>query len=103
MGNDEGMDLANKLYVSGNIFKDSELLKRLAALPTSCVESSRILLQKREMYERDNVFPPSIIEYVAKMLQSENDEHMNQKLVDLPADDRLHETRKIMHKDLHRH
>ena len=22
---------------------------------------------------------------------------------DLPADDRLHETRKIMHKDLHRH
>jgi glutamine synthetase len=55
------------------------------------------------MYERDGVFPPSIIEYVAKMLQSENDEHMNQKLVDLPADDRLHETRKIMHKDLHRH
>jgi len=103
MTNDEGMDLANKLYVSGNIFKDSELLKRLAALPTSCVESSRILLQKREMYERDEVFPPSIIEYVAKMLQSENDEHMNTKLVDLPADDRLHETRKIMHKDLHRH
>jgi glutamine synthetase len=103
MRNDEGLELANTLYVSGNIFKDSELLKRLAALPTSCVESSRILLQKREMYERDKVFPPSIIEYIARMLQSENDEHMNEKLVDLPADDRLHETRKIMHKDLHRH
>jgi hypothetical protein len=40
---------------------------------------------------------------VAKLLQGEDDEAMNQKLVDLPADDRLHETRKIMHKDLHRH
>jgi len=28
---------------------------------------------------------------------------MNQRLIDLPADDRLLETRKIMHKDLHRH
>jgi hypothetical protein len=28
---------------------------------------------------------------------------MNHYLSDLPADDRLHETRKIMHKDLHRH
>jgi hypothetical protein len=27
----------------------------------------------------------------------------NQKLADLPAEDRLLETRKIMHKDLHRH
>jgi hypothetical protein len=37
------------------------------------------------------------------MLEKENDEHMNERLVDLPADDRLHETRKIMHKDLHKH
>jgi glutamine synthetase len=103
MRNEEAIELAEKLYVSGNIFKDRKLLKMLAALPTSCVASSRILFKKRDLYERDNIFPPSIIEYVAKMLQAENDEHMNQKLVDLPADDRLHETRKIMHKDLHRH
>ena len=103
LANDESLKLADKLYVSGNIFQDSKLLNTLAALPTSCVESSRILLQKRNMYERDGVFPPSIVEYVAKMLQSENDENMNRTLVDLPADDRLHETRKIMHKDLHRH
>jgi glutamine synthetase len=67
------------------------------------VESSRTLLKKRELYERDGVFPPSVIDYVANLLQAENDESMNKKLVDLPADDRLHETRKIMHKDLHRH
>jgi hypothetical protein len=38
---------------------------------------------------------------MAKLLQKENDEGMNQRLVDMPADDRLHETRKIMHKCLH--
>jgi glutamine synthetase len=97
------LELADRLYVQGNIFTDKSILKKLPALPRSCVESSRILLAKRELYERDGVFPPSIIEYIARLLQAENDELMNQKLADLPADDRLHETRKIMHKDLHRH
>jgi len=97
------LELADKLYVQGNIFTDRSLLQKLPTLPGSCVESSRILLEKRELYEREGVFPPSVIDYVAKLLRAENDEEINQKLADLPADDRLHETRKIMHKDLHRH
>ncbi|MBC7361036.1 MAG: glutamine synthetase [Candidatus Aminicenantes bacterium] len=97
------LELAQKLYVQGNIFKDKTLLETLPRLPGSCVESARILREKRELYERDGVFPPSIIDYVAKMLEEENDEFMNKKLADLPADDRLHETRRIMHKDLHKH
>lgn len=101
--NEQSLTIANKLYVSGNIFQDEKLLGTLAALPKSCVESSRILLQKRNCYEREGIFPRSIIDYVAGMLQSEDDEKMNRTLMDLPADDRLHETRKIMHKDLHKH
>ncbi len=97
------LELADKYYVQGNIFTDKSLLQKLPTLPRSCVESSRILLEKRELYERDGVFPPSIIDYVAKLLLAERDEDMNQRLIDLPADDRLLETRKIMHKDLHRH
>jgi glutamine synthetase len=97
------LELAEKLYIKGNIFTDKELLKKLPALPTSCVQSSRILLKKRELFERDGIFPPSVVEYVARLLQEENDEFMNKKLVDLPADDRLLETRRIMHKDIHRH
>ena len=97
------LELAEKLYVMGNIFTDHNLLKTLPVLPTSCVESSRILLKKRELFERDGIFPPSILEYMARLLQAENDEFMNKKLADLPADDRLLETRRIMHKDLHRH
>jgi glutamine synthetase len=99
----ESEGIAQKLYVTGNIFKDEQLLKSLAALPKSCVESARILLEKREIYQRSGIFPPSTLEYVATMLRKESDEFMNKTLVDLPADDRLLETRKIMHKDLHKH
>ena len=95
--------LADSLYVSGNIFQDRELLERLPSLPGSCVASARKLREKRGYYEREGVFPPSVINYVISLLEQENDEAMNVRLADLPADDRLHETRKIMHKDLHRH
>ena len=97
------LELADKLYVKGNIFSDKELLKKLPVLPASCVESSRLLLKKRDLYERDGVFPAAVIDYIARMLQAENDEFMNKQLAALTAHDRLHEVRKIMHKDLHKH
>jgi glutamine synthetase len=97
------LELAEEYYVRGNIFAEPEIQKKLPALPGSCVESSRRLLAKRYLYERDGVFPPSVIDYVASLLEAEDDEFMNQNLAKLPADDRLHETRRIMHKDLHRH
>ncbi|MCX6138249.1 MAG: glutamine synthetase family protein [Ignavibacteriales bacterium] len=99
----EAETVAQKLYVSGNIFQDEKLWNRLSALPKSCVESAKLILEKRALYERSGIFPSSVIDYVASLLRAEDDENMNQKLIDLPADDRLHETRKIMHKDLHRH
>jgi hypothetical protein len=40
---------------------------------------------------------------MAELLRAEGDENMNRSLAELPVDDRLRETRKIMHKDLHRH
>jgi len=97
------LDLADQLYVKGNIFADKELLQRLPLLPPSCVESARVLLEKRGLYERGGVFPPSVIDYVARMLEAEDDELMNRRLAGLPAHDRLHEIRKLMHKDLHKH
>ena len=103
LSNAKSLTIAEKQYVTGNIFKNQELLNQLPALPRSCVESSRILRDKQQLYEREGVFPKSIIDYVAHLLEAEDDEKMNQFLVDLPADDRLRETRRIMHKDLHRH
>ncbi len=101
--NSGALEKAEKLYVSGNVFNDEKLLSQLPGLPTSCVESSKVLLEKRTLYERKNIFPASIIDYVAKLLQAEKDENINEELADLPADDRLLKTREIMHKDLHRH
>ncbi|MFC1850599.1 glutamine synthetase beta-grasp domain-containing protein [candidate division CSSED10-310 bacterium] len=103
MSQEESLEIATKLEVKGNIFENQALLQKLPALPKSCVESARLLLRNRDLYERDDIFPAGVINYTAKLLRAENDEAINEYLADLPADDRLHETRKIMHKDLHRH
>ncbi|MCB0832986.1 MAG: glutamine synthetase [Bacteroidetes bacterium] len=94
---------AKKLYVQGNIFKDPSLLKQLPAIAQSCVESSRVLGDHRRFYERENIFPPSMIDYIINLLRTENDEILRESLTDLPADERLTEMRKIMHRDIHRH
>lgn len=94
------LQIADKTYLSaGTTHHNAELM----ALPRSCVESARTLGKKRELYEREHVFAPTVIDYVCKLLEAENDDGMNARLAALPADDRLRETRKIMHKDLHRH
>jgi len=99
----QALELAEQLYVRGNIFEDPELLQRLPVLPKSCVESGKLLLEKRTLYEREGIFPASIVDYAARLLFAEQDEDLNNHLLHLPADDRLKETRKLMHKDLHRH
>ena len=93
----------SEAHVTGNVFKDPVLLERLPVLSQSCVESACVLLAKRSYFEREGIFPPSAIDYVAKLLRDEGDDAMNERLADLPADDRLLETRRIMHRDLHRH
>lgn len=99
----ESLKTAENLFAHGNVFKNQELLDRLPALPASCVASARRLEEDRGLYEHEGIFPSGVIDYMVKMLLSERDLKMNQRLADLPADDRLHETRRIMHAVLHRH
>jgi glutamine synthetase len=103
LNDSKSLGTAKKLKVEGNIFKSPELMVHLPILPKSCVESASILEKNRQLFERSDIFPKSIIDYMCNMLRNENDEFINQRLADLPADDRLHETRIIMHKDLHKH
>ena len=103
IANERSFDLAEQLYVTGNIFNDETILKKLPTLPKNCAESSRILLANRNYYERKNIYPQEIIEYVSKLLVSENDEFLVKRLSELPSEQRMHEIRRIMHKDLHRH
>lgn len=97
---DTSIEVAAKAYVPAGM---AERKSGLMALPRSCVESAHTLQKKRELYERQGVFAPALTDYVCRLLGEENDDGMNARLAALPADDRLRETRKIMHKDLHRH
>ena len=96
--NDESLKAAEPAYLSG---AGGTGIGAPAALPRSCVESARTLRTQREKYERHGVFSGRVVDYVCQLLEAENDDGMNARLAALPADDRLRETRKIMHKDLH--
>jgi glutamine synthetase len=93
--------LTEELYVQGNIFEDQALLDRLPKLPGSCEASGRVLDEQRELYQRGGVFPASVIDWMVGRLTGQADAEMNRRLADMPAEDRLHETRRIMHRCLH--
>ena len=99
--NIKDLNKVEEVHVSGNIFKDKKQIKKLNSLPLSCVESSKILSEKRFLYEKENVFIKPTINYLIKMLQNENDGNLYDYLNELPAKKRAIELRKIMHKDLH--
>lgn len=96
------IELAEKTYATGNIITNSRQWKNLESLPKSCVEGARVLDENRAKFQRNGIFAKRLIDYYIKQLENEKDEFLNSQLGDLPADDRLNETRKVMHKDLHR-
>lgn len=99
---EQAAQLAQNSYVSYNIHTNP-YLQDLAELATSCVESSEMLLQHRSNFERDGVFPPTVIDFVAKTLQTENDRNLNSRLMSLPDEDKQVESRRIMHRNIHKH
>jgi glutamine synthetase len=98
----ESMNLAKSCHVSVNIHSTASM-EHLSELATSCYESAEKLLQVRSLYERNNVFPHSMISYVANMLQRENDRNLNNRLMSLEEDEKVFQSRRIMHRDIHRH
>ncbi|MBF0441643.1 MAG: glutamine synthetase, partial [Oligoflexales bacterium] len=100
----DGMiELAGRTQVKGDIFKDKELLDRLEALPGSCVACARNIEKNRALYEQFGIFPKSIIDYIIRLLDKENDENLNKELARMSAEERLVETRKLMHREIDRH
>ncbi len=95
-------ELTDQYHQEGNIFHDKEKFEHLAALPVSCVDCADLLERKRGLYEKDGIFPPAVIDYVIRQLRREKDRDLARHLSELPADDRLSETRQIMHKDIYR-
>jgi glutamine synthetase len=61
-------------------------MQRLELLPASCVQSARLLGERRAMYEEDGVFPPNVIDYQIELLSEEDDEKLNRDFARLPSD-----------------
>jgi len=100
--NKESLATTDKLYIKGNIHKDRSLSKDLAKLPSSCAESAKIMRMKRSLYERNGIFPPSVIDYAINALEAENDKELQRHLSELSGKNRAIEIKRIMHKDLHK-
>ena len=100
--NDKAIATADSLYVKGNIHKEKGKTDNLSHLPGSCAESAKVLQNKRNLYERNNIFPNSVIDYVIHALESENDKQMWKQLNELNGKNRSTEIHRIMHKDIHK-
>lgn len=99
---DESLTLAKNSYVKGNIHSNPAY-DNLDELATSCVESAEILLQHRSLFERDRIFPSNVINYVSEQLNKENDRNLNKRLMGLPEDEKVYESRRIMHRNVFKH
>jgi glutamine synthetase len=95
---DKSLPLARKSRITSTVDMSADV----DVLMRSCVESAELLLAKRAHYERENIFPPAVIDYVGDLLKRENDRNLNSRLLAMAEDERLKESRRIMHRDIHR-
>lgn len=102
LSGEDGLKLAEELHVTGNIFDTPEVLDKLKSLPAHAVEAAKCLREGRGFFE-EHGFPPELIDIVIDKLEDEDDDQLSEKLRDLPAADRLRQSRILMHKDVHKH
>ena len=80
MGN--ALQRAEDLYVSVNIHSDENKAKlaALKGLPDSCDASAKKLSEKREVFEKYNVFSPEMISGIIKKLESFKDASLRKEI-----------------------
>lgn len=76
------LEIAEKLYMDVNIFDEEhkDKLEKLEYLPQSCWESADKLMEKREFFEKNGIFPAGTIDQVAKKLKSFEDKDLSERL-----------------------
>ncbi len=97
-----GLERARELEVRGNIFADAAVHESLESLPSTAVAAARQLEAGRAFFEAGG-FAPQLIDRVIAKLDAEADEGLSARLRSLPAAERLVASRRVMHKDLHKH
>jgi len=73
------LTLADQLYVEGNIFRNIPN-QQLQQLPASCVESADRLKSKREIFEKNGIFPERLIDYTIQTLSAFQDKNLSKEL-----------------------
>lgn len=98
--NPEAREVARRLEVTGEAGEEG--IGELERLPATAVEAAARLRRDRAFFQ-ERGFPAGLIELVAGKLEAEADDRLGRRLDDLPAAERLKESRRLMHKDLHKH
>ena len=78
------LEIAEKTYVNVNIHQkeNEDKLKDLAQLPDSCSASADCLEAQRAIFEKYNVFSPSMIDGIIRKLRSYDDKTLRQDIGD---------------------
>ncbi|MFP4022957.1 MAG: glutamine synthetase family protein [Thiohalospira sp.] len=92
------LEMAEKLYMNVNIFdeKHKDKLAKLEFLPQSCWESAERLVEKRQFFEKNGIFPAGLIDQTAEKLKSFNDKDLSERLYG-----KAEELRELVMKYLH--
>lgn len=95
---EDGLEIAEKLYVDVNIFQDKNKAKMqtFEHLPECCVDSAGHLEERRDAFEADNVFPAGTIDNLIDTLRAYKDKGLSERLLG-----NTEEIRKIVYKYLH--
>lgn len=75
----KGLELADQLFVEGNIFSNIPS-SQLQQLPASCVESAERLNSKREIFEKNGIFPARLIDFTIESLTAFQDINLSRDL-----------------------
>jgi glutamine synthetase len=78
----DALEYADKLHADVHISpaQDDNSREKLTELPGSCWESAEILLKDRDIYEKDAVFSPVLIDGFAEQLRSFGDQNLHERL-----------------------
>jgi len=74
------LEMADQLYVEGNIFRNIPT-QQLLQLPASCVESGERLKSKREIFEKNGIFPERLINFTIDALTAFQDRNLSSELM----------------------
>jgi len=74
------LEIADQLYVEGNIFRNIPT-QQLQQLPASCVESGERLKSKREIFEKEGIFPKQLMNFTIESLTAFQDKNLSSELM----------------------